>query len=212
MNIISTAKLREMLMYVCDTIIGSEPYLTEIDTVIGDGDHGIGMKTGFSAMRGMLESHTDFPTVAALMKQCGLELVKTMGGASGVLFGTLFTGGMEALGSAADVTAAELAEFFRQSEKAIEKRGRTRYGQKTMLDALLPAVERMQAAAEGGASCKEALRAAYEGAREGAEKSKDFISRVGRSKNFREVTVGHPDPGAVSVSLIFKALYESIEN
>jgi len=209
MDSVNVSKLKEMLINVCETIIMNEPYLTSIDSIIGDGDHGIGMKLGFTALRKMLENHGDFSTIAELMKLCGLELVKTMGGASGVIFGTLFTGGIVALGNEPKATTIQLAEFFFNSEKAIERRGRSKYGQKTMLDALLPATERMKAAAERGASIKEAFEEAYNGAREGVERGKEFVSKMGRSKNFREATIGQPDPGAVSISYIFKALYES---
>jgi len=209
MKQIDVHKLRQVIMGVAEEIIASEPYLTEIDTIIGDGDHGYGMKKGFSAVRKLLETG-GYETVDQLMKAVGMELVRTMGGASGVIFGTLFIGGLAHLGHSRHVTLAALAAFFAEGERAIERRGRARPGQKTMIDALLPATRALSLAAEEGAPLDEAFRRAYEAALQGVEASKAMQSRVGRSKNFREATVGVPDPGAVSTSRIFKALYEGV--
>jgi len=198
-----------MLLQVADEIVEYEPYLTEIDTLIGDADHGTGMKRGFESVRRMLRE-SEFETIRELLKTVGVELVKTMGGASGVIFGTLFIGGLSKLNDGDTVSLTELAVYFDEGAEAIQRRGKARAGQKTMLDALLPAVEALKQSADSGTDMEEALKKAYEMALKGVEASKMMQSKVGRSKNFQEATIGFPDPGAISTSLIFKALHDGI--
>lgn len=144
------------------------------------------------------------------MRDAGIALVKTMGGASGVIFGTMFIAGHEGVRDRTQMDARELVEFFRAGAASIAKRGRTSPGDKTMLDALLPAVDAMEQACAQTQDVVQVLAAAYQGALDGVEATKNMLSRKGRSKNFREKTLGIPDPGAVSVSLIFKGMYDSV--
>lgn len=210
MDKLDVRQLKQLLQKVARLIIESEPYLTEIDTVIGDGDHGTGMKRGFTAVQKML-SESEFQTIDALVRAVGMELIKTMGGASGVIFGTMFIGGLSQVAGKESATVADLARYFDAGEQAIEKRGKAKAGDKTMLDALIPAAAALKAAAElEGASVERAFADAYDAALGGVEASKAMISRTGRSKNFREATIGLPDPGAVSVSLIFQALRDGV--
>lgn len=209
MKEITVSKLQEAMLSVADEIIKNEPYLTEVDTIIGDGDHGTGMKRGFTALRAML-TQSRFQTADELFKAVGMELVKTMGGASGVIFGTMFIGGLDRIAGLESVGADPLAGFFEDGYAAIQRRGKARAGQKTMLDALIPAAGAMRKAADSGVDADEALRAGYEAACAGVEATKEMQSRVGRSKNFQEASRGLPDPGAISTSLIFKALYMTV--
>ncbi len=209
MDTISLAALKAALIYTAQQIIDSEGRLTELDTIIGDGDHGIGMREGFSALKKLL-SATEYPNAFELFKASGIELLRTMGGASGVIFGTLFTGGYGAVQGKTSLTADDLIAFFEQSAQAIMKRGRSAPGDKTMLDALVPAVQAMKQRRQTTASPKEILLAAAKGAEEGAKASEQMLPKTGRSKNFREQALGYPDPGAVSVSILFRSLYEGI--
>lgn len=205
MGQIKIETLQEMFLHGADRIIEKEPYLTEIDSVIGDGDHGTGMKRGFSAVKRMLAERT-FCYADELCQSVSLELIKSMGGASGVIFGTMFFGGIGRLPHKGAVSAEELADYFYDGEQAIERRGRSKPGQKTMLDALYPAVCAMKG--RGGQGAAEMFAAAYQAALEGVEESKSILPKVGRSKNFREEALGLPDPGAVSVSCLFQAFSE----
>ena len=207
MRAIPIGQMQAAIVAACDTIIANEPYLTQIDTIIGDGDHGTGMRDGFSVLRDTLKQN-DYPDVYALMREAGVVLVKTMGGASGVLFGTLFIAGHEGVHGRTDMDADALIVFFEAGAATVAKRGRTNPGDKTMLDALLPAVEAMQLKRKETEDAVSVLQAAYWGALQGVENTKGMISRKGRSKNFREKTLGVPDPGAVSVSLIFQGMSE----
>ncbi|NLV57642.1 MAG: dihydroxyacetone kinase subunit L [Clostridiales bacterium] len=210
MDKITTDGLRMALLCAARQIIKSEPYLTEIDTIIGDGDHGSGMKTGFSALEELLMGQ-QFQSPYELLHASGLCLVRTMGGASGVLFGTLFIGGLDQLQHTDWVTAQELVSFLEKGVKAIQTRGRAGPGDKTMLDALLPAAKAMTDELERSGDISGILREAHLAALEGVEKTKAMLPRTGRSKNFREKAIGYPDPGAISVSILLQGLSEGVE-
>lgn len=199
---------QKMFLHAAGTIIEKEPELTRIDSVIGDGDHGIGMKRGFQAVKELLE-HKKYGYVDELCYAVSIELIKTMGGASGVIFGTMFFGGINCLSHTPEVTAFQLNDYFRKGEQSIERKGKARPGQKTMLDALYPACEAMDRVASLG-EIKILFREAAAGAALGVEESKTIRSKIGRSKNFQDRTIGLPDPGAVSTGLIFQAFYESL--
>ena len=179
--------------------------LTELDTIIGDGDHGIGMKTGFSALRTLLQGER-FTDTFTLLKESGLMLIKVMGGTSGVIFGTMFIGGLSAVKDKDPITVQDFAQYIDLGTKAISVRGKVDRGAKTMYDALAEARDSMLKAAAENADVHAFFLAGAEGAERGAEATKPMQSRMGRSKNFRDRTVGHPDSGAVSTSLIFRAL------
>ena len=200
-------ELRCMMAAVSEKIIENEGYLTELDTLIGDGDHGKGMKRGFTALKDML-SKEEFEEPAALMRASGIELLKTIGGASGVLFGTLFISGVESLNDIRRVDLMVFAKYMDKGVRSICERGNTAQGEKTMVDALIPAVGALEAAAKAGLDLNEGLSVAYSAAAAGAEATKDMIPVKGRAKNFAKKALGVPDPGAVSVTLIFEAMYE----
>ncbi len=209
MERLTASVLKSALIHVCDLIVVSEPMLTELDSIIGDGDHGYGMRDGFSELRNYL-SDQEFDSIYELLRNSGLELVKTMGGASGVIFGTLFIGGLSMTSDKSELKAIDVVKFFDESAKSISRRGRTHAGDKTMLDALLPAVEAMYQTLAISDRVTDIFAAAYEGALAGVEETKTMVPRLGRSKNFRDKALGLPDPGAVSTSIIFKGLYEGI--
>ncbi|MGN0672667.1 MAG: dihydroxyacetone kinase subunit DhaL [Anaerovoracaceae bacterium] len=208
MRTVDVSVMHEMFISAAECIIEKEPYLTEIDSIIGDGDHGTGMKRGFTAVKGMLERNT-YDSMPELVKAVSIELIRSMGGASGVIFGTMFFGGISRLTEDSKADISELADYFYEGEKAIEKRGKSSPGQKTMLDALYPAVCAMKA--YDGDDAAEFFEAAWRAAAAGAEESRKLISRKGRSSNFGDECIGLPDPGAVSTSIIFEAFYNTVK-
>ncbi|MEG0913648.1 MAG: dihydroxyacetone kinase subunit DhaL [Oscillospiraceae bacterium] len=214
MESINIEQLKNALICASDLIIESEPYLTQVDTIIGDGDHGIGMKTGFTALKSLLK-RTEFSDLFELFRSSGIELLRVMGGASGVIFGTMFIGGHETVRDKKSLNADELINFFEQGAASIMKRGRSCIGDKTMLDALIPAIDAMKAKNRETNDITAVLQSAYNGALGGVKNSEQLLPKIGRAKNFREKGIGYPDPGAVSVSIIFKGIYmyiKSIEN
>lgn len=127
MQALTVEQLQQALIQASQVIIANEPLLTQIDSIIGDGDHGTGMRDGFSVLQETLKT-TKYPDIFALMRDAGIALVKTMGGASGVIFGTMFIAGHEGVRDRTQMDARELVEFFRAGAASIAKRGRTSPG------------------------------------------------------------------------------------
>lgn len=209
MNRLDTELFCKMFLNAAELIIEKEPYLTEIDSVIGDGDHGIGMKRGWLAVKNLLVGKR-YLYVDDLCYEVSIELLKTMGGASGVIFGTMFLGGAGSLPHKSQITARELCLYFTEGEKSIELRGKAKPGDKTMVDALYPACRAMARALVDSDDILLLFKQASEASKQGAKASEYMKSRMGRSKNFRDKTLGLPDPGAVSTSFLFQAFYETV--
>ncbi len=206
MDCVNTAQLQDMLIAASQAIVESEPLLTRIDQLTGDGDHGTGMMLGFGAVRKKLQETPAFDSPVALLKEVGTVLIDTMGGASGVLFGTLFISGARQLEAKDAMTSVDFASFLGGGANAIRRRGRAEPGDKTMLDALIPAAEGLRAAAEAGESVESSLLRAAALARAGAEATKGMRARAGRAKAYAEASVGHPDAGATSSAILLSAL------
>ena len=201
--------LRQAMLAAADAIIAAEPLLTRIDAAIGDGDHGAGMKRGFSAMkREIAEQH--FSSPYDLFYACGVCLVKSMGGASGVLFGTLLIGGLQEIAGLETFDGRALRAWLKGGVAAVMKRGKAQAGDKTMVDALLAAEAQMARLPED-AGAGAVMRAAADGALEGAQRTREMLPRLGRSKNFRDQALGTQDPGALSVSILFGGMAAVLE-
>ena len=209
MKLADATALKAAMINASEAIIAAEPELTRIDSVIGDGDHGIGMKTGFSVLREKLTEES-FATPYELFHESGLCLVKCMGGSSGVLFGTLFISGLEAIKDKDVLNAADVVDFLTKGIQGVINRGRAKPGDKTMVDALLPAQSAMELALKSTDDIGQILEAAETGAKNGVEATKNMAPRIGRSKNFREQALGWPDPGAISVSVLLGGLARSL--
>ena len=197
----NTEDTRRALVAVCDAVLASEDLLTKADIAIGDGDHGVGMSRGFGAAKQDLEKK-DFASIAECLKCVGFALLSKSGGASGAIFGTFFmTASQEAEGEA-DVTRQLFERILDAGASAIAARGGAAPGDKTMLDALDPA----RAAAGDAGSLAEALTAAADAAAAGAESTREMVAKHGKAKSLGERALGHPDPGAITFSIIMKAL------
>lgn len=207
MKYMDCEQVRQMLMASADRIIGNEPYLTAIDSAIGDGDHGIGMKNGMVAAKKYLAAAADETNVYALYAEMAKAMQEAMGGASGMIFSTLFAGDADAKEPAERITPADLAEQMRAGLAAIQELGHAEVGDKTMVDALAPAVERMQKHTD---SFEEMFRAGEAGARSGMEKTKELAARFGRAKSLGNRAIGYQDAGATSTWLIFVAMLDFV--
>lgn len=200
---------RNMLLYVADKIIANKPYLTEVDSAIGDGDHGIGMAGGMQKAKKQLLKMQGEKDVYALFEAAGKAMLMSMGGASGVIFGSLYLAGAKDMEPKEVLSGDDLAVMERKSLGAIQERGKAEVGDKTMVDALVPAVEALEATK--GKSLLEMLQAAEEGARQGMENTKKYVAKFGRAKSLMERAIGHQDAGATSVYLIFQGMREFVE-
>jgi dihydroxyacetone kinase phosphoprotein-dependent L subunit len=200
---------KNMLLHIAEKIIANKPYLTEIDSAIGDGDHGIGMAGGMQKARKKLLQMDNTDNAYAIFEAAGKAMLMSMGGASGVIFGSLFLAGTKDIEAKVILTAADLAKMERKSLSAIKERGKAEVGDKTMVDALEPAVEALERNVDKG--LLEMLRAAEEAARQGMEDTKKYTAKFGRAKSLMERAVGHQDAGATSVWLIFQGMREFVE-
>ncbi|MGW2488262.1 dihydroxyacetone kinase subunit DhaL [Streptomyces sp. NPDC001606] len=174
--------------------------LTALDSAIGDADHGNNMQRGFTAVRAALEKEAP-ATPGAVLMLTGRQLISTVGGASGPLYGTLLRKTGKALGDAAEVGEEQLAQALRAGVEAVMALGGAAPGDKTMIDALVPAVD---ALGDGFA----AARAAAE---QGAEATVPLQARKGRASYLGERSIGHQDPGATSSALLIAALADTAE-
>ena len=203
---LTPAQTREMLKAVSQHIVDSVDLLTTVDQAIGDGDHGVGMRRGFAAVLEQMETQPE--SVEAAFKAAGTAIMAKAGGAAGAVFGTLFRSGSAALAGRGSLDAEGLAGFLQQGLKAVEQRGGSRPGMKTMLDALAPA------AAAAVEACPRGLLATARGAAaaavEGVEATKSMIATTGKARTLGERSLGHPDPGAVSMRLILQAMLDYI--
>ncbi|MBL9154405.1 MAG: dihydroxyacetone kinase subunit L [Verrucomicrobiales bacterium] len=198
---------RDMLLAAADRIIESEPILTDADRALGDGDHGIGMQRGMMAVKEKLAGQ-DFDAIEKPFMTMGMAMMSSMGGASGAVFGTLFRAGGKALTGAPAFGARQLADFLSAGTEGVQSRGGAKPGDKTMVDALVPAAEK--AATVADAALPEAMAAVAAAAEAGKDASKDMIATMGRAKTLGERSLGHPDAGAVSVSIIFATLSDYV--
>ena len=200
MNELNKEQLKEMMESVAKRVVEAEPYLTEIDLKIGDGDHGTGMKRGFLAVERLLE--TFYPrSCEEVFQAVGTCLLDTMGGASGVLFGT----------ERDSFSLKDFAEVFFTSLASLKKRGKAKVGDKTMVDALEPAVLALKEGSEEGLNLTEGLEKAAKAAKKGMEYTKTIKARFGRAKYFGEKAIGLQDAGATSVYIIFQAMADFVK-
>ncbi|MFE6479094.1 dihydroxyacetone kinase subunit DhaL [Streptomyces rochei] len=172
--------------------------LTALDSPIGDADHGSNLQRGFTAVAATLEKEPP-GTPGAVLTLAGRQLISTVGGASGPLYGTLLRRTGKALGDAAEVSAEQLAEALRTGVDAVRALGGAQPGDKTMVDALVPAVDALA----------ESFAAARTAADEGARATTPLQARKGRASYLGERSIGHQDPGATSAALLFAALEEA---
>jgi dihydroxyacetone kinase-like protein len=204
---ITTAEFAAALETFADRIREAREELTALDSAIGDADHGINMDRGMTAVREHLPTLRD-GQAGALFKQVGRTLISTVGGASGPLYGTFFLRLGTALGEAEDVSPADVARGLRAGLDGIIGLGKANLDDKTMVDAMTPAVEALEAGAE--ADFASALAAAAEAAAAGRDRITPLVARKGRASYLGERSAGHQDPGATSATILFEALRDQL--
>ncbi|NUK54492.1 dihydroxyacetone kinase subunit L [Streptomyces lunaelactis] len=186
-------------------VVDNTDHLTRLDSAIGDADHGINMRRGMQAAVAMLDE-TDPSTPGAVLATVGRALINKTGGASGPLYGTGFRQAAGTLGEDPDVSAAQLGAALAAALAGIQRIGAALEGDKTMIDALSPAVTAYQAAIDTGGDLSNATRAASDAALRGLKQTVGLQARKGRASYLGARTIGHEDPGAASTVLILSAL------
>jgi dihydroxyacetone kinase-like protein len=198
-----TVPLRDLIERSAQLIAEAADELTELDRAIGDGDHGINLKRGFDAVLGEADRLAQMEPAEAL-QQAGMILVRTVGGASGPLYGSLLMGMGKAAARGADVVT-QLAEGI----EMVRRRGRSDRGCKTMLDVLVPLLETLRSAS--GAPLPELVARVRETADAALEATRDMVATRGRASFLGERSRGHLDPGAASSRLLVHAVCDVLE-
>ena len=197
---------KKIIYYITEKITENKTFLTEVDSAIGDGDHGIGMVGGLQKASEAVSKLDNVDDVYEVFKAAGKAMLMSMGGASGVIFGSMFLAGAKDTAAKKELGTTELSDLFADGLAAIKLRGKAKVGDKTMVDALEPAVIAMQN--YSGSSISEMLNCAMDASFKGMESTKDMIAVFGRAKSLMERAIGHQDAGATSVWIIFRSMYD----
>jgi dihydroxyacetone kinase-like protein len=195
------------LQNCAETFVAHKDELTQLDAAIGDADHGANMARGFTAVKGKL-GDLEGKDIGAIFKAVAMTLISTVGGASGPLYGTFFLQAATTANGKNELTEPELAASFSAGLQGLMSRGKAAVGEKTMVDALVPAVEALKAA--NGESLGEALALAVAAAKKGADSTIPLVAKKGRASYLGERSAGHLDPGAASTVLLLEGLQKAV--
>lgn len=193
-----------------DSVHEHRAYLTDLDAAIGDADHGTNLTRGMDAVLAVVNADDAPDTAASLLKAVGMKLVSTVGGASGPLYGTFFLRASAAAGDAETLDAEAVLGMLRAGVEGLAARGKAKLGDKTMVDALTPAVEALADSVGNGDDLTTGLRAAADAAAEGREATTEMEARKGRASYLGERSKGHTDPGAASATMLLEALADAV--
>ncbi len=192
----------------CGEVFSRErDFLTQLDTEIGDADHGLNMNRGFNKVVEKLPSVAD-KDIGFILKNTGMTLLSSVGGASGPLFGTFFIRAAQAANAKQSLDLAELQQMMQEGVEGVVMRGKAEPGDKTMCDVWWPVVESLGQSAQQNLSVSEALQRAADSAEQAVESTITMQARKGRASYLGERSIGHQDPGATSVMLMMKTLAE----
>jgi phosphoenolpyruvate---glycerone phosphotransferase subunit DhaL len=205
---VTTAVLEQWVRRFALLVAENRDYLTELDAAIGDADHGSNMDRGMRAAVAALDASPP-ETCGALFSKVGMTLVSTVGGASGPLFGTLFLRIGSTLGDDESAAPLEVAAALRAGLGGVVDRGKAAPGDKTMYDALAPAVDALDEALAAGTDLAAGLKQARDAAAAGRDATTPMLARKGRASYLGERSVGHQDPGATTVALLLEAATEA---
>lgn len=195
----------EVLWAMSRRMESEKDFLTQLDNEIADGDHGINMARGFAAVEKKLPELAE-KDVGTVLKTVGLTLVSAVGGSAGPLYGTAFLKSGLVMSGKAEISLDDFLACLKVSIEGVQQRGRAVRGEKTMLDAMIPAAEAMSAARASGGDTKTVLAEGIAAARAGIEYTKTIVATKGRASYIGERSLGHPDPGATSATFLLEAI------
>ena len=201
MSEITVTHLVGFINAISQRITAHRDELNSLDSALGDGDHGAGISTAFEVAVEEVDA-IENPTMMEVLKATASTLMNRMGGASGALFGTFFLKGAMASKDKGTLSKADMDALLQAGLEGVKQRGKSDVGDKTMIDALSPAVIAFQASS----SLAEGWQQAAQAARQGAESTQDLVAKHGRSKFIGERAIGHQDAGATTIALMFEAI------
>jgi dihydroxyacetone kinase-like protein len=211
MKSINVKEYEEMILKIAKEIQNHKDYLCRIDAAIGDGDHGVSMAKGFKKVEDKLKNSENLFTIAEVNEIVGLTLLQEIGGATGPLFSTIFLSSAKIAGDRKEVDLDLLSKMFTAAVEDVCKLGKSKPGDKTLIDALKPAAEALSQAARDGLSIEEGLNMAYQNALAGVEATKEMTPKQGKARYLKDRAIGHQDAGATSISIMFKAMKEYLD-
>ncbi len=197
-------KIYDCISRIAERIIDNKDYLTDLDREIGDADHGVNMARGFQAV--LEKVPPDNANIGEVLKKTGMTLLSTVGGASGPLYGTAFMEAGKAVAGKESLDAGDVPVILNAVIGGIQKRGKAVRGEKTMLDALIPALESFTEKMTASSDVFEAMDAACAAARDGVAFTRTIRATKGRASYLGDRSIGHQDPGATSATLIMEAV------
>lgn len=204
---IDNKKLLDILNNIGDRIVENKMVLNDLDTAIGDGDHGINMSRGFTNVKDKLKD-LEGKDCTTILNTVAMTLISTVGGASGPLYGTAFMKSAAAVKGMESIDSKAFLSILKASIDGIQMRGKAVKGEKTILDSLIPAYEAYEKSLSVEESGTKALEQAVIAAKEGVEYTKTIKATKGRASYLGDRSIGHADPGATSTKLILEAILE----
>ncbi len=208
--IIDLEMLISLLDAVASIIIRQQKVLTELDAVIGDGDFGSSLSSGFSKVQEQLPE-IEKTNMGDILKKVGMTLTTSVGGVSGPIWGTAFMRAGIKAGDKTGLNLSDISEVMESALEGIQARGEANLGDKTLVDALHPAVKELKRASEENISLSEALKRAAKAARKGSDKTVEMIAKKGRASYLGERSKGHRDAGSWAIVLILEEIARNLE-
>jgi len=209
MDKLTTADIVRIVNLMSDIIIENEVHFCELDSIAGDGDFGMSLAKGFKVLK---NEWNELPKdeIGNFLKECGMLITEHCGGASGPIWGSAFrSAGKYAMGKDS-LDVKELGALLQSAVDGIQKRGGAKLGDKTLLDALIPATESIKASGEAGEELLIAMKKGASEAVAGAEKTKEIVASKGRASYLGERSINHPDAGAMAIGIIFTGIVEEL--
>jgi dihydroxyacetone kinase-like protein len=207
---VSRDQILAWLTKSAEVLLENKTYLTELDSAIGDADHGINMERGFKKVLTQLPGVAD-SDIGNILKTTGMALISSVGGAGGPLYGTLFMRAGMSLSGKQELTAEDMVVMLQAAVEGVVQRGKANLGDKTMVDALTPAVEAFRVTVEtNGGDIVEGMQHAVAAAEQGMKDTIPMLAKKGRASYLGERSIGHQDPGATSSYLILKVLLDTV--
>lgn len=210
MSTISKDQIVRWLESTAAVLNENAAYLTQLDSPIGDADHGTNMDRGFKKVMEKLPTVAD-KDIGNILKTVGMTLISSVGGASGPLYGTFFMRGGMAADAKEELTNGDMVELLQAAVDGVIQRGRAQPGDKTMIDALLPALAALKSGTEDGKDIVVSIADAVAAAEQGMKDTIPLQARKGRASYLGERSIGHQDPGATSSYLILNALLTTLK-
>ncbi len=207
---IGYADLTSMFGAAIEKVRASIKELSALDAAIGDGDHGTTMSRAMDAVEKAIKE-ADSEDLQPLLHNIGWGVMSIDGGCTGPLMGSLFMGMSDSLTDLSELDCSAVVTMLEAGLSGVQVQSKAKIGDKTMMDSLIPAVEAARQACDAGKSIPEALAASADAAENGAASTKDFVARFGRAKNLGDRTIGCQDPGATTISLLFRGFSDSMK-